>query len=135
MRRIFLVDTNHLSAAINPVSTVRERLYQQHRQGVRFRTCIPVLFEIEVGIQDSAHVDSYRRQLKHLLRKVKLVPLEPPMAQHYGEVYRELRRVGRALSQVDMMLAAVVRQLKWTLLSADRDFEALPDIRTENWLV
>jgi tRNA(fMet)-specific endonuclease VapC len=135
MSRTFLVDTNHLSAAINPVSHVRERLYQQHRKGARFRTCIPVVCEIEVGIQDSSHVDSFRRQLKHLLRKVKLVPLELAMTQAYGEVYRELRRIGRALSQVDMLLAAMARHLKWTLLTADRDFEALPDIRTENWLV
>jgi tRNA(fMet)-specific endonuclease VapC len=135
MRRTFLLDTNHLSAAINPVSPVRERLYQQHRQGARFRTCIPVICEIEVGIQDSSHVDSYRRQLKHLLRKVKLVPLELTMTQDYGQVYRELRHSGRALSQVDMLLAAMVRHSKWTLLTADRDFEALPDIRTENWLV
>jgi len=135
MRRTFLVDTNHLSAAINPVSLVRERLYQQHRQGARFRTCIPVVCEIEVGIQDSPQVDSYRRQLKHLLRKVKLVPLELPMTQAYGEVYRELRRIGRVLSQVDMLLAAMARHLKWTLLTADQDFDALPDIRTENWLV
>jgi predicted nucleic acid-binding protein len=135
MRRTFLVDTNHLSAAVNPVSRVRERLYQQHRQGARFRTCIPVVCEIEVGIQDSPHVDAYRRQLRHLLRKVKLVPLELDMTQAYGEVYRELRRLGRALSQVDMLLAAMVRHMKWTLLTSDRDFEALPDIRTENWHV
>ncbi len=135
MRRVFLVDTNHLSAAINPVSPVREQFYQQHRLGARFRTCIPVVCEIEVGIQDSSHLDSYRRQLQQLLRKVKLVSLEPTLAQVYGEVYRQLRRIGRPMSQVDMMLAALVRQSGWILLTADRDFEALPDIRKENWLV
>lgn len=135
MTPVFLLDTNHFSAAINPVSPLRDRLYQQHRLGVRFRTCIPVLCEIEVGIQDSAHEDSYRRQIQHLIRKVKLVPLESTMARHYGEVYRQLRRNGRAISQVDMLLAAVVLDKKWTLLTADRDFEALPQIRTENWLV
>ena len=135
MSRNFLVDTNHLSAAINPVSPLRERLYQQHRQGIRFRTCIPVLCEIEVGIQDSPHLDSYRRQLQLLLRKVKLVPLELPIAQCYGEVYRELRRIGWPLSQIDMILAAMARHFDWTLLTADRDFKVLPDIRTENWLM
>jgi len=135
MMRTFLVDTNHLSAAINPVSPLRERLVQQHRQGARFRTCIPVVCEIEIGIQDCRHLDSYRRQLVQLIRKVKLVPLEPAMAQAYGEIYRELRRMGRVLSQVDMMLAAMVRLSKWTLLTTDKDFDVLPDIKTENWLV
>jgi predicted nucleic acid-binding protein len=33
-----------------------------------------------------------------------------------------------------MMLAAVSRSLDTTLLTDDRDFEALPDLRIENWL-
>jgi len=33
------------------------------------------------------------------------------------------------------MLAALALHDNRTLLTADRDFEALPEIRTENWLV
>lgn len=134
MSRIYLLDTNHVSAAINPVSALRDRIVRRHRQGTRFRTCVPVLCELEVGIQDSSHVDSYRRQLIHLSRKVKVVPLEIGLAQEYGQVFRELRAQGRPMSQVDMLLAAMVRRAKWTLLTSDRDFEAVKGLRTENWL-
>lgn len=34
-----------------------------------------------------------------------------------------------------MMLAALARQMKLTLLTTDRDFEALPKVRTENWAI
>jgi predicted nucleic acid-binding protein len=34
-----------------------------------------------------------------------------------------------------MMLAALARQHKLTVLTTDRDFEALPDLRVENWVV
>jgi len=33
-----------------------------------------------------------------------------------------------------MMLSALSRSLDATLLTDDRDFEALPDLRIENWL-
>jgi predicted nucleic acid-binding protein len=33
-----------------------------------------------------------------------------------------------------MILAATARQLQATLLTSDQDFQALPDIPTENWL-
>jgi len=33
-----------------------------------------------------------------------------------------------------MMLAALSRSLDATLLTDDPDFEALPDLRVENWL-
>jgi predicted nucleic acid-binding protein len=32
------------------------------------------------------------------------------------------------------MLAALARQMDVTLATTDRDFDALPDVRTENWL-
>jgi len=49
--------------------------------------------------------------------------------------FHELRSRGRVLSQVEMMLAALARVMDLTLVTADRDFEALSDLRTENWLV
>jgi tRNA(fMet)-specific endonuclease VapC len=49
--------------------------------------------------------------------------------------YIELRRQGRVLSQVDMMLATLARQYKLIVLTTDRDFEALSDLAVENWVV
>jgi predicted nucleic acid-binding protein len=65
---------------------------------------------------------------------MRLWPLELETALLYGEIFRELRTRGRVLSQVDMMLAALARQMDLTLATSDRDFEALPDVRTESWL-
>jgi tRNA(fMet)-specific endonuclease VapC len=38
------------------------------------------------------------------------------------------------LSQVDIMVAALALSMDLTLLTTDLDFEALPDLRVENWL-
>jgi predicted nucleic acid-binding protein len=73
--------------------------------------------------------------LRHLFRHLRLWPIEQGLARAYGGVYLELRRKGRVLSQVDMMLAGLSRIMNLTLLTSDRDFEALPDIHTENWLI
>ena len=130
----FLVDNNHLSSAIARVSPVRERLYQLHRTGARIGTCIPVICELEAGIQQTRDPAAYRRRLKHLADYVRIWPIDQQVADLYGQVYLELKRQGRALSQVDMIVAALARQMNLTVLTADHDFEALPDIRTENWL-
>lgn len=75
-----------------------------------------------------------RRRLAQLLRHVRMWPLDGDTARFYGQVYIELRRQGRVLSQVDMMLAAFARQHKLTVLTTDRDFEALMDLHVENWV-
>jgi len=86
-----------------------------------------------VGIRQVADPGAYRQNLKRLLLHVRIWPLDLETASLYGEIYHELRRRGRILSQVDIVLAALARQMKLTLLTTDRDFEALPVVRTENW--
>jgi predicted nucleic acid-binding protein len=56
------------------------------------------------------------------------------MALVYAQNYHELRSRGRVLSLVDMILASMSRSLDATLLTDDRDFDALPDLHAKNWL-
>lgn len=128
-----LLDTNHLSAALAPVSAVRERIYQRQLQGDRFGVCVPVLCELQAGIQGLTRKEPCLRQLRRLLRFVRVWPLEPVIAQYYGALFLELRRSGRVLSQIDLLQAALLRADPMTLLTTDHDFAALADIRTEDW--
>jgi len=74
--------------------------------GAKIGTCVPVLCELEVGIQRR---ERSRRILHQVLRHVRIWPIDAETAKHYGAIYAELMRRGRALSQVDMMLAALAR--------------------------
>src|SRR5262249_21654042 len=103
----YLLDCNHLSAALRKVSPVRERIHQGRRTGHRFICCYPVLCELEVGIQQTPKPEENRRRLGQLLRQIRLWPVDADTARHYGAVYLELRGLGRVLSQADMMLAAL----------------------------
>jgi predicted nucleic acid-binding protein len=131
----YLLGCNHLSATLRKVSRVRERMHQARRAGHRLISCYPVLCELKAGIQQTAKLAENRRRLGQLLRHVRLWPVDSQTARHYGAVYIELRLLGRVLSQVDMILAALARQHKLTDLTTDRDFEALGDLRTENWVI
>jgi tRNA(fMet)-specific endonuclease VapC len=129
----YLLDCNHLSRALRKVSAVRERIHQGRRAGHRFISCYPVLCELEAGIQQTPKPEENRRRLGQLLRHVRLWPLDSETARLYGKIYIELRDKGRVLSQIDMVLGALARQHKLIVLTTDRDFEALPDLRVENW--
>lgn len=95
----YLLDCNHMSAAIRRVSPVRDRIHQSRRSGHRFISCYPVLCELEVGIQQTARPDENRRRLTQLLRHVRLWPPDVETTRYYGQVYMELRNQGRVLSQ------------------------------------
>jgi tRNA(fMet)-specific endonuclease VapC len=130
----YLLDTNHVSDAIRRVSRLRDRIQQARRLGARFGTCIPVLCELEAGIQQTARPDSARQTLNRLLRDVRIWPIDRDVAVVWGAVFNELRRQGRSLSQTDIALVALARSRGLTLLTADRDFEAVIGLRIENWL-
>jgi predicted nucleic acid-binding protein len=129
-----LLDTNHLGRCLDRVSRLRERIRAAHRQGHRLATCVPALCELHVFIAGSRDPAAARRVLRELLTIVRIWPIDPPVAERYADIVRDLRSRGRILSQVDMMLAALARETGATLLTTDRDFEALPDLRCENWL-
>jgi tRNA(fMet)-specific endonuclease VapC len=129
----YLLDTNHVGLAVDRASCVAQRIVEARLDGVRLGTCLPVLCEIEAGMRQVRHKVKYRRDLDHLLLQLRLWPIDLKTAQIFGDIYMELRRIGRILSQVDIMVAALARQRKLTVLTTDRDFEAVPDIRSEDW--
>ena len=131
----YILDTNHLSAAVRPGSVLRERIRRAQAEGSRVGTCVPVLCELEVGASQVRDPGLYRKILKRFLAKIPIWPMDPETARIFSDVYHELRRKGRVLSQVDMMVAALTRQMNLTVLTSDRDFEALPNIPKEDWSV
>ena len=130
----YLFDTNHLSAAIRKTSELRDRMRAAHRVGHRFATCWPVLCELEAGICQTARAEAYRRTLRGLLKEIRIWAVDWETVRNYGELFKKVKKKGRVLSHVDLVLAAFAAQFKVTLLTADKDFQATPEISTENWL-
>ena len=93
-----------------------------------------MLCELEVGIKQTADPEANRQALSRLLAQVRIWPLDRAVAAEYGTIYQELRRAGVVLSQVDMMISALARTMGLTVLTTDRDFEAVAGARIENWL-
>lgn len=129
----YLLDTNQIGQGVRKNSVVRARIKTVVDQGVRVGTCIPVLCEIEAGAVVVQNIREYHDGLRGVLKHIRIWPLTLQTANGYGEIFNDLRKRGRALSQVDMLLAALCRELDLTLVTSDKDFVALPWLRTENW--
>ncbi len=129
----YLLDTNHLSAAVRPGSVIRQKIREHRERGARIGTCVPVLCELEVGASQVKDPQLYRKILRRFLTRIPLWPLDERTARIYADIYHDLKRQAKVLSQVDMMAAALARQMKLTILTTDRDFEALSWLRTEDW--
>jgi predicted nucleic acid-binding protein len=130
----YLLDTNHLGAAIRRQFKLRDRLMAAHHAGVRIGTIVPVLCEVDAGLAQVVDAERCYLAMRRLLSFVRIWTLEPKLARTFGDIYFDLRKRGRSISHVDLLLSAMARQMGHTILTTDRDFEALPDLRTENWV-
>jgi tRNA(fMet)-specific endonuclease VapC len=104
------------------------------RAGDRFGICLPVLCEYRAGIRLSRRYRQNLARLQAALALFRLWPTDEQTAAEFAELFQELRSVGRMLSQFDLLIAAVARQHKLILLTADQDFQAVTRVRIENWL-
>ena len=129
-----LLDTNHLSDAIMPVSRLRDRIRSMHRIGNSFATTWPVLCELEAGILNTKSPERNRRTLRTLLKEVRIWSIDWEIVREFGRLQNQARSIGRVLSFVDLEIAAIARTRNAAILTTDKDFSAFPDLDVENWL-
>jgi tRNA(fMet)-specific endonuclease VapC len=130
----YLLDTNHLSAYLDRKPALMKRIDAALRAGDRFGICLPVLCEYRAGIRLSKRYRQNFTRLQAALAIFRLWPADESTAVVFAEIFQELRVVGKMLSQFDLLIAAVARQQKLTLLTADQDFQPVSGLKTETWL-
>jgi tRNA(fMet)-specific endonuclease VapC len=131
----YLLDTGLAGDFIDRRRGVHERARDEVSKGNRVGIGMPVLAELVYGIEWSASRDRNMQRLRTALPALKVWPFDEKAAFEYGRVAAELRRIGRPMQVVDMMIAAIAFSLgNCTVVSADNDLSAVPGLPVENWV-
>jgi tRNA(fMet)-specific endonuclease VapC len=135
MRR-FLLDTGIASDYTNRRLGVFERASQETTRGNKIGIGIPVLAELHFGIELSTSRERNHQKLRQALTTLTVWPFTEEAAEEYGRLAAELRRIGRPMQQVDIMIAAIARTLgDCVVVSKDSDLVAVPGLNVENWSI
>jgi predicted nucleic acid-binding protein len=130
----YLLDTNHLSGYLDRKPALEARVDAALRAGDRIGICLPVLCEYRSGIRLGKRFRQNLVRLQAALKVIRIWPADESTAAIFADIFEELRRTGKMLSQFDLLIAAVARQFNLTLLTADQDFQPVSGIKIENWL-
>ena len=66
--------------------------------------------------------------------RLRVWPFDIAAAEAFGRLRAALRRAGRPMQQVDIMIAAVALTLgNCTVVTTDSDLSAFPGLPVENW--
>lgn len=129
----YILDTNHLGLAVRRHSKVAVRIADCLLLGNRVGTCLPAVCEVQAGARQVADPVQYQRKLHRLMQQIRIWPMDFETTEVFGDIHQELRSAGTMMSLVDIMVAALARQLNIVVLTTDHDFRLLPDIKTEDW--
>lgn len=130
----FLLDTGIASDYINRRRGVYERAREAVLHGDRVGIGLPVLAELWYGVANSSSRDRNAEQLRRVLPDFVVWPLTEQAAETYGQIAADLRRAGRPIGKIDLLIAAIALCLgKTTVVSADSDLAAVPGLTVENW--
>lgn len=136
MTKRFLLDTGPAFDYLFRRKTIYQRVVGLRSQGARVGIGMPGLGEIIAGVEASASREKSSKIVQRNIRHLIVWPFDNRAAYEYGKIFAELRRIGRPIQQIDIMLAAIARTLgNCTLITADSDFSAVPGLMVENWNV
>lgn len=130
----FLLDTGIAADYIARRRGVYHRARQAVMHGDRIGIGLPVLAELWYGVENSSTRERNAQRLRRVLPELVVWPLTEQSAEEYGRIATVLKRSGRPMGAIDMLIASIALSLGGTIVvSADSDLAAVPGLTVENW--
>ena len=131
----YLPDTDMCIYLLNGDARVKERIAQVGVESLA--VAIPTVGELYFGAYNSGRVEANLARLRTFFSPPAptVLPIDNAAADAFGRSKAELRREGRPISDLDLLIAGVAasRGLKVVTNNTDH-FERIAGISVENWL-
>ena len=124
-----ILDTNALSSLARKDRDLLSALGDARRLAVTLIS----LGEYKYGIAQSRMQDELEEWLRAFLQRAEVLCPDMRSLPHYANVRSELRHAGTPIPANDCWIAALVRQHGMPLLSRDRHFDLVDDVRRVDW--
>jgi tRNA(fMet)-specific endonuclease VapC len=124
----YLLDTNTAQSYIQSNERVAQRANEVSLRGARVGISIIVFSELLAAIENSHSRDRNMAKLDQGMKSLALWP--------YDEAAAFLKRIGKPIDELDVMIAGTAMMLSnCVLVTIDSDFQNIPDLRIENWML
>ena len=94
-------------------------------------TCSELFF----GVYNSTFPEKNLKALQHFLLPLTLLPYPPEAAQEYGNIRADLKKRGRLIGPMDLLIAAHAVHHKLILVTNNtEEFSRVKNLKIENWV-
>ncbi len=88
-----------------------------------------VVGELCYGAYKSTRAEENLKVIESLVEMFTVLPVDTFTARAYGRLKRALQRQGKPIPENDLWIAALALQYDLTLLTFDKHFQLIPDLR------
>ena len=131
-RLAYILDTNTVADYLNHFEPTTARIKQVIQDGNVLYLCQPVIYEVLRGLIKTGAIrkrHAFETQFVPQLSRLSIVDGD---WQQAAQFWADASNIGKQLSDVDLLIAAIAHRMGGVVVSADADFDALP-VRRENW--
>jgi len=130
----YLLDTNIVSAFINDVGDINSRLYQISGEGKEAFISIITHYEIRRGLI-AVNASKKMKVFERFCQRFRILFLDKvEISEKAAEIHADLKKQGCPIPDNDILIAATALYHKLMLVTDDRHFRYIRDIKAENWL-
>jgi tRNA(fMet)-specific endonuclease VapC len=128
----YLLDTNMASYVIKGnVPAVRDRLVKVPMSEIGISVVTEA--ELRFGVARKPAATRLKRAVEEFLIRVEILPWDSEAAQHYAMLRGALEDAGAPMGNMDMMIAAQALAAGAVLITHDRVFHRVKQLRVEDW--
>ena len=125
----YLLDSNIIIAIFKGNKSFAEKISNEE---VIFLPCI-VLGELYTGVNRVLDKNKHLKILSEFLQLCKVVNIDSTTAKFYGETMAALHERGKPIPTNDVWIASIAIQNNLTLISNDKHFKDIPNLKIINW--
>ncbi|MEQ8222681.1 MAG: type II toxin-antitoxin system VapC family toxin [Candidatus Eremiobacterota bacterium] len=125
----FLLDTNIIIALFNNEPSVMEKLLQAKEVFIPSIVC----GELYYGANKSVQVTKNLERIDLLASIITVLTCNINTAKEYGLIKDLLRKKGKPVPENDIWIASIAKQYELTLVTRDKHFEEMENLRLEIW--
>lgn len=130
---MYLLDTNICIFAINKrPEKVIEAIKEKSKSGIYISSL--TVAELEYGVENSLHIEDNRIALLKFLSIFNILDFDDMDAAPYGKLKTKLKKSGKIIGPIDMLLAAQALSKDLIFVTNNMDeFKRIDGLKIEDW--
>ncbi len=131
---MYCLDTNIIIALFRGDKKIKEKLTLAQNLNIEVCTTAINLCELYKGVYLSNQVEKNLELIKEFLASIKILNVSERSSYIFGKDYSKLKMNGKLISEIDLMIACIVKEENITLITRNtKHFKEIADLRVEEW--